>query len=282
MDPNWFYSTLAQSTAAIVGLAGGFFVQRLLAQRSELAADRELLRERFQSVMKNVTELRSRVLAVVGAMDRGLEEIEKLKDEGREDFTLHTAYFFTLSHSRSYGGGMVPTAAVSEAEEPIRDTRDAMLELTDVLPTTPEGLFEMLDRSGRLEVGSHRWLEEEQEDRSPGGIEPGTFWEWLPHQRFLAAAAYDGVQKSADSLGHEIAVFRTRLVPATFYALLAILAGLLVAGVITPLFFLSADDGVSKPVLIALFIPLSLGFLAYVGYELLKLRGAIRLTREKF
>jgi len=23
-DPNWFYSTLAQSTAAIVGLAGGF------------------------------------------------------------------------------------------------------------------------------------------------------------------------------------------------------------------------------------------------------------------
>jgi hypothetical protein len=31
-DPNWFYSTLAQSSAAIVGLAGGFMVSRVLAR----------------------------------------------------------------------------------------------------------------------------------------------------------------------------------------------------------------------------------------------------------
>jgi hypothetical protein len=44
LDPNWFYSTMAQSTAAIVALAGGFLVQRILAQRSDIAQDHRDLR----------------------------------------------------------------------------------------------------------------------------------------------------------------------------------------------------------------------------------------------
>jgi hypothetical protein len=36
----WFYSTLAQSSAAIVGLAGGFMVSRALAQRADLTRSR--------------------------------------------------------------------------------------------------------------------------------------------------------------------------------------------------------------------------------------------------
>jgi hypothetical protein len=32
-DSNWFYSTLAQAAAALVGLAGGFMMQRVIAQR---------------------------------------------------------------------------------------------------------------------------------------------------------------------------------------------------------------------------------------------------------
>ena len=37
MDPNAFYSTLAQSTTAIVGLIGGFLIARLIAQRRRSA-----------------------------------------------------------------------------------------------------------------------------------------------------------------------------------------------------------------------------------------------------
>jgi hypothetical protein len=35
-DHNWFYSTLAQSTLAIVALAGGFLVARLIALREKV------------------------------------------------------------------------------------------------------------------------------------------------------------------------------------------------------------------------------------------------------
>jgi hypothetical protein len=40
-DPNWFYSTLARSTAAIVGLAGAFLASRLIAHRGDMADRRE-------------------------------------------------------------------------------------------------------------------------------------------------------------------------------------------------------------------------------------------------
>jgi hypothetical protein len=39
-DPNWFYSTVAQSSAAIVGLAGGFMINRLTAHRVDIAPAR--------------------------------------------------------------------------------------------------------------------------------------------------------------------------------------------------------------------------------------------------
>ena len=56
-DPNWFYSTLAQSTAALVGLARAFLVQRLLTQRTEIAPLREKIRaELFQVFSQRVLQ----------------------------------------------------------------------------------------------------------------------------------------------------------------------------------------------------------------------------------
>lgn len=104
----------------------------------------------------------------------------------------------------------------------------------------------------------------------------------MEHQRDFARRNFRDLSRKSELLAGRISAFRSRLVPATFYWLLGILGGLLVAGVIAPLFFLSAEDGLSKPLLIGLFIPLSVSFLAYTSYELLKLRGAVRLDREKF
>ena len=41
MDPNWFYSSLAQATAAIVGVIGGFVLSAILRQR-DIASQRRL------------------------------------------------------------------------------------------------------------------------------------------------------------------------------------------------------------------------------------------------
>jgi len=46
-DPNWFFSTLAQSAAAIVGLIGAFLVSRIVEQANEV---REKKRELFREV----------------------------------------------------------------------------------------------------------------------------------------------------------------------------------------------------------------------------------------
>jgi hypothetical protein len=48
-DPNWFY--FAQSTAAIVGLAGGFLVSRLIARRAEIGVERASLATSFASIV---------------------------------------------------------------------------------------------------------------------------------------------------------------------------------------------------------------------------------------
>lgn len=46
------------------------------------------------------------------------------------------------------------------------------------------------------------------------------------------------------------------------------------------MFFLSAQDDASQPVLMTAFIPLSLAFLGYLAFELRRLRQAGDLTRD--
>jgi hypothetical protein len=75
-DPNWFYSTLAQSSAAIVGLAGGFMVARVLAQRTEIALDRNRLRDQMLmlqasagAILQNAERVSSRIRAALPAAE---------------------------------------------------------------------------------------------------------------------------------------------------------------------------------------------------------------------
>src|SRR5689334_16059629 len=55
LDPNWFYSTAAQSTAAIVGLAGGFLAARLISHRADIAEERGPFRSTFLDLAERVS-----------------------------------------------------------------------------------------------------------------------------------------------------------------------------------------------------------------------------------
>jgi hypothetical protein len=70
-DPNWFYSTVAQSTAAIVGLAGGFLAARLVSHRAEIARDREKLRQQFVILEAQLSER----LTAAQQFELGLENV---------------------------------------------------------------------------------------------------------------------------------------------------------------------------------------------------------------
>jgi hypothetical protein len=55
-DPSWFYLTLAQATAALVGLAGAFLVQQLLNQRAEISPVRADIRQELKQLQRSIED----------------------------------------------------------------------------------------------------------------------------------------------------------------------------------------------------------------------------------
>jgi hypothetical protein len=52
MDPNWFYSSLAQSAAAVVGIIGAFLVSYLLGQRGSALEQRRAMLQSARAVRR--------------------------------------------------------------------------------------------------------------------------------------------------------------------------------------------------------------------------------------
>jgi septal ring factor EnvC (AmiA/AmiB activator) len=50
MDPNWLYSTIAQSSAAIVGIIGAFFTTRVINQRLQIGTLEREIRSKKQEM----------------------------------------------------------------------------------------------------------------------------------------------------------------------------------------------------------------------------------------
>src|SRR3954452_16683216 len=76
MDPNWFYSSLAQSTAAIVGVLAAVLVPRLLQQLSDVRnAKIELIRD-FLALRSNVQDT---LQATSGYLGYLVESLPKLR-----------------------------------------------------------------------------------------------------------------------------------------------------------------------------------------------------------
>lgn len=283
LDPNWFYSTLAQSTAAIVGLAGGFLVQRLFVQRSEIAVAREPVRRLCRNVMGNVLSLRQNVDEVIGGMEAAVAQLDERGGDAVPAFTSHELW--TLNHSRSYAHpGTGETTWPQPSEDDLQALRSALSDLRALraaLPSSFEEFLAMLVMSQELEPRGAAWLMDKAEP-FPELDFFEDFWQFVARQRDMAKMRWQEALGSSREAGSAVAEFRSRLVPRSFYWLVGILAGLLAAGVISPLFFLSSKDGASKPVLLTAFIPLSLAFIVFAVYELSRIRAAGDLTREAF
>jgi hypothetical protein len=81
-DPNWFCSTVAQSTAAIVGLAGGFVASRLISQWGDIAHDREPLRAAFLELTNEVAQFKAEAESALASLGPVLAEAEKQQAAG--------------------------------------------------------------------------------------------------------------------------------------------------------------------------------------------------------
>jgi hypothetical protein len=78
-DPSWLYSTIAQSSAAIVAIIGGFITSTILARRAEKVSLQKELEER----KAELRELDSKPLTDARRMTE--EERQKSIEEGRKE-----------------------------------------------------------------------------------------------------------------------------------------------------------------------------------------------------
>jgi hypothetical protein len=79
-DPNWFYSALAQSAAAIVGLIGAFVTSRVMM----MASERSRIEKRFNEINAEIEELEHQnapLLEYIEEVDRKDEEEDRKEDE---------------------------------------------------------------------------------------------------------------------------------------------------------------------------------------------------------
>jgi hypothetical protein len=262
LDPNWFYSTLAQSTAAIVGLAGGFLAQRVVAQRGDLGGERVDLRGQLDGIQSNIDQQRPHIVQVLNSMNEQLDVVAAAKEAGQKDVVLQLGLFTTFSHGRGYAINGPEQPLVEIAEKYLTEARDAAAALLDVFPASTYELIGALDIHAGLDHKSHGWLRDPPGEFPVDGIDPTNVWRWMPFQRGQAQQIFREQDFAVESV------------------VLGILALLLVAGVIAPMFFLSAKDDASRPLLMGFFIPLSLAFLGYLAFELRRLRQAGDLTRD--
>jgi len=270
-DPNWFYSTLAQSSAAIVGLAGGFMVTRVIAQRGEIAVDRSTAR----GVMLNLHA------TVVDRADQA-ERVEKslrailpiAENTGQLDISLIETFTHPGNHGQ--GGAFAADADVLALLRQIADgARDYKAALTK-LAADPKALADRLRAGTNASESAPRWLNEEMQ----GTLSGGNVFDTLGQQRDWMRNDWHGRRQSYDNLKTELANLRTRAAIGSLAGLVGVLAAFLVFGVVVPLAYLSARAGASRETLLAAFGMLALLFLFYLANEVRRLANALRLERE--
>lgn len=281
LDPNWFYSTLAQSTAAIVGLGGGLLVQRLLQQRNEIAEPRAQLRSDLLQSYTDLHSLRQQALNVRDTMKDAIDEANRYDRDQFNAFEIRGVVHAFHDRLRTSGqSGIVGTIEFSELPK-FEEAHRIASALAKALPADYEQYVDALAR-GRLDTPANAaWLYEPAETKRPADSVTNVL-QLLPYQRDIARRLWSEAKAVFDADVPKLAGFRDRLAPRRFYWLLAGIVGLLAVGVVVPLLYLTARGTGSKASLLVPFAILSFGFFAFVADELRRLRTAGNFKNESF
>lgn len=280
LDPNWFYSTLSQSTAAIVGLGGGFLVQRVLQQRNEIGGPRGEVRSQLHSGFAALSSRRADAELVKTSLRKALAE--RKPDPGSFDHFRITEAVHAL-HPRLGTAGQkgvahsIPNSAVPTIEE----AANVAEALEQAFPDTFEEYLKTLDDGGLAAPSNSAWLDEPRAGGLPFA-ESTDVMGLLEHQRGLACESWRIAKAKTQEQVDLVAAFKSRIAPSRFYWLLGVMFGMLAVGIVAPLTWLTAREGDSKTFLLIPFAILSVAFFCFIGDELRRLRAAGDLSRETF
>ena len=264
MDPNWFYSSLAQATAAIVGVVGGFVLSAILRQRDiasqrrlqlrrlgrEIRADcRGLTARRAQAAwlgeeilpqLKNPPSTTSRLVGVKGTRWAG----EAWSSQAGEAVTLGELHEHDRRLIQEFADSRLDSIFNARAVQ-----RSALLQRIDKIIATDQRLAAVFN------------------PRADGF-------------RLLFGDAVPDAQNLRNRLQHFYALddeISSTIVPASFRVSVYLLAFLSGFGVIVPLDRLSANSVAERTLFVAVLGLGLFGLLTFIYWQLRELRSLVRL-----
>jgi hypothetical protein len=249
-DPNWFYSSLAQCAAALVGLIGAVLATRLQSQFIEFRRGLDALRTRFAGLRDEFVRRASDVARYGYFADERIAAMRSVAATGGSQMNV-------TSETHFWGGGSsgsLPPVAVTQ------DTIKAYEQRKTLVDPTVRSLHAPFSAVADRE----RLLADlfELEAQMPEDV--------LPTLQEIRLRLH---QFSSDAAAHERTVFASIRVPTV---LALILGWLCFFGLIAPLWYLSAYTSLSKAILLAGF---SLGVSALPVYIAIEIIGIYRLRR---
>lgn len=253
-QPAWFYSALAQSSAAIVGLIGAVLGSRLLERIGEM-------REEHEEIASAISRLRSRRDDRL-RWARGLKEVwednlrrsQDALESGNQEVTIYATGDWS-------GRGSLPDNP--ETKEGQKKNAQECKEVAE------ERLEEIADV-----IALYRSAEELAEPKELRRLasQAREILEKHDGQSFNQTMLRD-LDRIEDA-ARAIANLRSKLVPGPYFLIFGLLTWLGYTGILWPLAALPGLDGLlsKSGMLVAVALGIT-GLVVYFGLELLKLRG---------
>lgn len=251
-DPNWFYSALAQSAAAIVGLMGALLLTKITETsntirdfRAELVNQKDELRVKSYPIIKKI-----------GDLEISLKEIsDKIGNEtvGTTSYGPPGNYGSIIvekgkTDTEKIKKGLKLTCDCLEKwNNSIKNFDKQADELSDIISS----LVKIKECANSISDEFGKKLEEQL-------LEENELHAWNGH--FL-------------SFKNKLEDYNKITIPKSYYLILITLAFIVIVGVIIPLSYLSAYSECDKILLISLFSFGILGLLSYFIYQVHEIRS---------
>lgn len=264
LDPNWFYSSLAQSAAAVIGVIGGFVISSLLRQREELSVHRATL------------------LKIAAEVVRAQQNVFKPRADWRDWWTKTKE---EIEATRSSTSALIPTLGLSGTKGPINVTATAAeIALLDEAHEQCSRLVEALKRDA---LGRFFLRPDKSDDLlrtliTVSADEWRIRQQWRPQNGWLSRVLDDEdgelarLIRSVSDYRDAHARAERGFAPRYYYFLVALLAWISAAGVLYPLLRLSAHADIEKWILAALF---GVGLVGVLGFVIVLVRDVRRIIR---
>lgn len=122
MDWNWFFSSLSQSAAAIVGIFGAFIITKILTNQATFSEKKNRLRELIAGAEKVKDDADSLYFNWYNKHTNNgeFEKIESLLEEGAEEDALH------LYNRLNFSAYVAKSAVVESIERNLKARRERM------------------------------------------------------------------------------------------------------------------------------------------------------------